>query len=49
MVRALRLDIEVDPEQENNGQEQDSAAEPEQKPADLFHPGKLRNPWLKKR
>ena len=49
MVRALRLDIQIDPEQENAGQDHDSPEEPKQQPANSFHSGTLRNARLKKR
>jgi hypothetical protein len=49
MVRALRLDIQIDPEQENAGEDNDSPEEPKQQPANAFHRGTLRNAGLKKR
>ena len=37
MVRALRLHIQVDPEQDGEGQDHGPAEEPEQKSAEFLH------------
>jgi hypothetical protein len=49
MVRALRLHVEVQTDEENGGQNKDPAQEPKQQPAEFLHAGKLRNAGLKKR
>jgi hypothetical protein len=49
IVCALRLHIQVHTDQDNAGQEQGAAEEPEQKLAEFLHWGKLRSARLKKR
>ena len=49
MVHALRLDIQIDREQDDEGQDHNSSEEPEQEAAEFLHRVKLRQPRLKKR
>ena len=47
-VGALRLNVEIETEEENAAQEQNAPEKPEQKPAEPFHPAKLSTALLKK-
>jgi hypothetical protein len=48
-VRALRLDIQIDPSKNDAGQRHNPSKQPKQQPANSFHSGTLRSAQLKKR
>lgn len=48
-VRALRLNVEIDHEQDDEGQNHGPGEEPEQQAAEFLHRVKLRKARLKKR